>query len=64
VPDVARVLSLKEVLVNAAGGNVDREADVLTIAPVPRSNTSHGGGEPLCHGRPSWHSEVPVPQRK
>jgi hypothetical protein len=31
VPDVARVLSLKEVLVNAARGNVDREADVLTI---------------------------------
>jgi hypothetical protein len=32
VPDTgARVLSLKEVLVNAAGGNVDREADVLTI---------------------------------
>jgi hypothetical protein len=27
----ARVLSLKEVLVHAAGGNVDREADVLTI---------------------------------
>jgi hypothetical protein len=32
VPDTgARVLSLKEVLVDAAGGNVDREADVLTI---------------------------------
>jgi hypothetical protein len=31
-PDTgARVLSLKEVLVDAAGGNVDREADVLTI---------------------------------
>jgi hypothetical protein len=26
-----RVLSLRELLVNAAGGNVDREADVLTI---------------------------------
>jgi hypothetical protein len=27
----ARVLSLKELLIDAAGGNVDREADVLTI---------------------------------
>jgi hypothetical protein len=32
VPDTgARVLSLKEVLIDAAGGNVDREADVLSI---------------------------------
>jgi hypothetical protein len=29
-----RVLSLKEVLVSAAGGNVDREADVLTISAL------------------------------
>jgi hypothetical protein len=43
----ARVLSLKEVLVNAAGGNVDREADVLTIraARPPRHiPTAAGGG--------------------
>ena len=32
VPDTGvRVLSLKELLVKAAGGNVDREADVLSI---------------------------------
>jgi hypothetical protein len=37
----ARVLSLKEVLVNAAGGNVDREADVLTISALLDKEADH-----------------------